>query len=74
METMHFNMAHTKMFLRTTSSRIQGVPMNNLTPMKNCPGEQGNTNWMSGYKLLSQYKGTGRIECQKFVSPLLGRS
>ena len=24
--------------------------MNNLTPMKNCPGVQGNLNWMSGYR------------------------
>ena len=25
------------LFLKTTSFRIQGVPMNNLTPMKICP-------------------------------------
>ena len=36
-ETMHFHIVHTKMFLRTTSFRIQGVPMNNLTHRKNCP-------------------------------------
>ena len=35
--TMHFHIAHTKSFLRTPSFRIQGVPMNNLAPMKNCP-------------------------------------
>ena len=35
--------------LSTTSFRIQGVPMNNLAPMKNCPGVQGNLFWMQGY-------------------------
>ena len=29
METMHLHLAYTKMFLKTTSFRIQGVPMNN---------------------------------------------
>ena len=33
METMHFHIAQTKLF-RTPSFRIQGVPMNNLAPMK----------------------------------------
>ena len=28
-------------FFRTPSFRIQGVTMNNLTPMKNCPGGGG---------------------------------
>ena len=37
-ETMRFHIAHTKIFLRTTSSRIQGVPINNFVTMKNCPG------------------------------------
>ena len=37
-ETMHFHMAHTKIVLRTTLFGIQGVPMSNLVPMKNCPG------------------------------------
>ena len=37
-ETMHFHIAQTKIFLRTPLFRIQGVPMNNLAPMKNCPG------------------------------------
>ena len=49
METMHFHIAHTMIFLRTPSFRIWGVPMNNLAPMKNCPGVQGNLNWMPGY-------------------------
>ena len=38
METMHFHIAHTKNFLRTTLFRIQEVPINNLAPMRNCPG------------------------------------
>ena len=51
-ETMQFHIAQTKFFLRTPSFPIQGVPMNNLAPMKNCPrgGVQGNLNWMPGYK------------------------
>ena len=50
-ETMKFHIAQTKIFLRTPSFPIQGVPMNNLAPMKNCPGGvQGNLNWMPGYK------------------------
>ena len=49
-ETMQFHIAQTKIFLRTPSFPIQGVPMNNLAPMKNCPGGvQGNLNWMPGY-------------------------
>ena len=55
-ETMQFHIAQTKIFLRTPSFPIQGVPMNNLTPMKYCPGGggggggvQGNLNWMPGY-------------------------
>ena len=47
-ETMNFHIAHT-IFLRTHSFRIQGDPMNNLAPMKICPGVQGNLNWMPGY-------------------------
>ena len=49
-ETMQFHIAQTQIFLRTPSFPIQGVPMNNLAPMKNCPGGvQGNLNWMPGY-------------------------
>ena len=40
-ETMQFHIAQTKIFLRTPSFPIQGVPMNNLAPMKNCPGGGG---------------------------------
>ena len=40
METMHFHIDHT-IFFRTTLFGIQGVPMNNLAPMKNCPGGGG---------------------------------
>ena len=48
-ETMQFHITQTKFFLRTPSFPIQGVPMNNLAPMKNCPGGvQGNLNWMPG--------------------------
>ena len=49
-ETMQFHIAQTKFFLRTPSFPIQGVLMNNLAPMKNCPGGlQGNLNWMPGH-------------------------
>ena len=50
-ETMHFRIAHTKLFLRTTTFRTQGVPMNNLETMKNWHGGgvQGNLNRMLGY-------------------------
>ena len=50
-ETMQFHIAQTKIFLRTPSFPIQGVPMNNLAPMKNIVlgGVQGNLNWMPGY-------------------------
>ena len=57
-ETIHFNIAHTKILLRTTSFHIQSVPMNNLAPMRNCPwggggggggGGQDNLNWMPEY-------------------------
>ena len=52
-ETMQFHIAQTNFFLRTPSFPIQGVPMNNLAPMKNCPGGvQGNLNWMPGYYLF----------------------
>ena len=54
-ETMQFHIAQTNFFLRTPSFPIQGVPMNNLAPMKSCPGGlQGNLNWMPGY---NPYKG-----------------
>ena len=57
-ETMQFHIAQTKIFLRTPSFPNQGVPMNNLAPMKNCPGGvQGNLNWMLGYQFrLCQIK------------------
>ena len=49
METKYFHIAQTKIFLTTPSFRIQGVPMNILAPMKNCPDEvHGNLNWMPG--------------------------
>ena len=52
MEIMHFHIAHTKIFLRTPSFRIPGVPMNNLAPMINCPGVQAYLNWMPGYQYM----------------------
>ena len=53
---MQFHIAQTKIFLRTPSFPIQGVPMNNLAPMKNCPGGvQGNLNWMPGYTTQMDY-------------------
>ena len=55
-ETMQFHIAQTKIFLRTPSFPIQGVPMNNLAPMKNCPGGvQGNLNWMPGYNTYGHF-------------------
>ena len=59
-ETMKFHIAQTKIFLRTPSFPIQGVPMNNLAPMKNWfwgggggeGGVQGNLNWMPGYNFI----------------------
>ena len=54
-ETMQFHIAQTKFSLRTPSFPIQGVPMNNLATMKNCPGGGGvqvNLNWMPGYRFL----------------------
>ena len=55
-ETMQYHIAQTKFFLRTPLLHIQGVPINNLAPLKNCPGGgvQGNLNWMPGYKPVSQ--------------------
>ena len=52
METMHFHIAHTN-FFRKTSFRIQVVPENNLAPMKNCPGVLGNLNWMPGHNVCN---------------------
>ena len=46
---MHFHIAHPN-FFRSTSFRIQGVPMNKLTPMKIVLGVQGNLNWIPGGK------------------------
>ena len=49
-ETMQFHIAHTKSFFRTPSFRIQGVPINNLAPTKNCLGGlQGYLNLMPAY-------------------------
>ena len=36
--TMHFFMVQKSLSLRTKILCISGVPMNDLAPMKNCPG------------------------------------
>ena len=52
---MYFHIVHTKTFWRTASFRIQGVPINNLAPIKKWPlGMQGNLNWMPGYMYAQQ--------------------
>ena len=71
-ETMQFHIAQTKIFLRTPSFPIQGVPMNNLAPMKNCPGGgvQGNLNWMPGYcitRILLPFEGSGKFWVNIFL-------
>ena len=38
METMHFFKVQLSLSLRTKILCISGVPMNDLAPMKNCPG------------------------------------
>ena len=60
-ETMQFHIAQTKIFLRTPSFPIQGDPMNNLAPMKICPGGGGggvqrNLNWMPGYTMWNKIR------------------
>ena len=39
--TMHFHIARTCLFFRNIFFSIQGVPGNNLAPMKDCLGVQG---------------------------------
>ena len=41
MVIMHFHKDPTGLFLGTSFLCIQGVPGNNLAPMKDCPGVQG---------------------------------
>ena len=41
METMHFFIVQLSLPLRTKILCISGVPMNDLAPMKNCPGWGG---------------------------------
>ena len=41
METMHFFIVQLSLSLRTKILCISGVPMNDLAPMKNCPGGVG---------------------------------
>ena len=44
METMHFHIGQTNLFVRTTLFRIKEPPINNLAPMRNCHGVQGRSN------------------------------
>ena len=48
METMHFPIVQTGLFLMATFFRIKRFPMNNLAPIRNCPGVQGKSNKMPG--------------------------
>ena len=41
METMHFFIVQLSLSLRTKILCVSGVPMNDLAPMKNCPGGGG---------------------------------
>ena len=41
MGTMHFFIVQLSLSLRTKNLCISGVPMNDLAPMKNCPGGGG---------------------------------
>ena len=41
METMEFFIVQLSLSLRTKILCISGVPMNDLAPMKNCPGGGG---------------------------------
>ena len=41
METMHFFIVQLSLSLRTKILCISGVPINDLAPMKNCPGGGG---------------------------------
>ena len=47
MVTMHFHKAQMCLYFGTFF-RVQGVPGNNLAPMKNCPGVQGRSNLIPG--------------------------
>ena len=50
METMHFHIAETNLFFRTTLFCIKGVSMNNLANTRNCPGVEGRLHWMPEYE------------------------
>ena len=41
METVRFHIAQMSFFLRIFFFRIYWVPVNNLAPMRNCPGGGG---------------------------------
>ena len=44
METMHFHIAQTNLFLGQLCFAFRGSPINNFAPMRNCPGVQGRSN------------------------------
>ena len=46
METMHFFIVQLSLSLRTKILCISGVPMNDLAPMKNCPGGGGGARYV----------------------------
>ena len=48
MKTMHFHIANTECFFEYNFVSHSGFPMNNLAPMRKCPGLQGRLNWMPG--------------------------
>ena len=67
METTHFHIVHTKFFLRTTWFHIKGVPINNLTPMKNVLEVQGYLHLMPGYSFYNQIHVTTRLANKYFM-------
>ena len=52
METMHFFIVQKSLSLRTKILCIFGVPMNDLAPMKNCPGGKGYSDHFVDYTSL----------------------
>ena len=44
MEAMHFCVVQLSLSLRSKILCISGVPMNDLAPMKNCPGDEVRSN------------------------------
>ena len=55
METMHFHIAQTNLFVRTTLFRILGPPINNLAPMRNCHGDERYVKLVAGVIIMAFY-------------------